>query len=249
MADDSPILTADLEFVYNPLQDAVLKGNFETMVSLIENSHCDVSVVDQRGRNLLHIAAMQGHIKILNHLLSSELSALFLLQADRQSWTPLHWAAWMGHIETVNELITTHQLSPSIPDSKGRTILHFSALKGHTKLMSQLISGHKMDPTQTDVFGSSTFHHAIVSGNVETMNELICIHHFDPSHPIGGCGWTPLHIASMCGNHDLVKELIVTHKVDVISLDSRHRTALHYSVAFQQTSVVKETLAALKHFY
>ncbi len=68
----------------------------------------------QGGRNALHLAAMDGHMKTI-HRLAPKMASL-LHSTDHQGFTMLHWAAERGHSEVVRTLIKEYDLDPTTRD-------------------------------------------------------------------------------------------------------------------------------------
>ena len=68
----------------------------------------------QHGRNALHLAAMDGHIKTI-HYLVPKMEAL-LHSTDHHGFTMLHWAAQEGHAEVVRVLLEEYKLDTTDSD-------------------------------------------------------------------------------------------------------------------------------------
>ena len=68
----------------------------------------------QRGRNALHLAAQDGHIKTI-HYLAPKMEAL-LHNTDHHGFTMLHIAAAEGHAEVVRVLLEEYKLDPTVRD-------------------------------------------------------------------------------------------------------------------------------------
>ncbi|XP_009792344.1 protein VAPYRIN-LIKE-like [Nicotiana sylvestris] len=62
----------------------------------------DLNSIDSQGRTALHIAAIHGHVEVLQFLVSVGSDPDML---DSQGWTPLHFAAHKGHVEAVDFLL------------------------------------------------------------------------------------------------------------------------------------------------
>jgi ankyrin repeat protein len=76
---------------------------------------------DKEGNTLLHSAAWNGHISIVDFILP-ELEAMDKNPADKHGYTPLHYAA-LGHLDIFN-LIHQHVIEVK----NGWTLLYFTLL-------------------------------------------------------------------------------------------------------------------------
>jgi ankyrin repeat protein len=99
----------------SPLSLAVRQGNLEAAEYLLANG-ADASV-EVFGRNLIHVAAHEGQVRMVPFLLERGLE---IDRQDNSGWTPLHSAAWMGHIETIRELLR-HGADRSVLNQQGLT--------------------------------------------------------------------------------------------------------------------------------
>jgi 4-hydroxy-3-methylbut-2-enyl diphosphate reductase IspH len=86
------------------------------------------------------------------------------------------------------------------------TPLHQAALKGHKEIVSVLLDAGC--PTDVvDIEGCSALHYAAGHGAVEVMGVLI-ESRFGCQSREDNDGWTPLHLASVCGELEAVRELL-----------------------------------------
>ncbi|XP_075062293.1 calmodulin-binding transcription activator 2 isoform X3 [Mixophyes fleayi] len=100
-----------------------------------------------RGMTLLHLAAAQGYVRLIETLIQwrsihSQSLAVELevdpLNVDHFSCTPLMWACALGHTEAATLLFRWDCRALSIPDSLGRLPLGVARSRGHVKLASTL---------------------------------------------------------------------------------------------------------------
>jgi len=91
---------------------------------------------DRNGRTGLHIAAMHGHIQMVEILLGqgAEINA-----TDRNGWTPLHCAAKAGHLEVV-KLLCEAGASPKSETNYGCAAIWFAASEGHNEVLRYLMN-------------------------------------------------------------------------------------------------------------
>ncbi|VDD85007.1 unnamed protein product [Enterobius vermicularis] len=83
----------------------------------------------------LHIAAYNGHLDPVKHLLAvgADVNA-----TDTQKWTPLHLAANKGHLDVVKQLLAVGA-DVNAREEDHWTPLHLAAENGHSEVVEQLL--------------------------------------------------------------------------------------------------------------
>ena len=92
------------------LRYAIEKGHSQVVRVLLDHG-ADIGFIDRlHGRNLLHVAALSGHVRIATYLMDAgvELDA-----RDSQDRTPLHYAAKYGHRRLAERLIERGATRPA----------------------------------------------------------------------------------------------------------------------------------------
>lgn len=103
----------------NILLDAAASQNLDLLKYLLEQG-ADANDSDSLGRNMIHHAAMMGHLNVLEAL-----NLIHGLDWNKQDtwdlWTPLMHAAKEGHLDIVKYLINTIHVDTTVKDKQGRT--------------------------------------------------------------------------------------------------------------------------------
>nr|BCR37381.1 transient receptor potential cation channel subfamily A member 1 isoform 277V [Buergeria japonica] len=122
---------------------------------------------DEKGMTPLHMAAQNGHDKIVFLLLKK--GALML--SDYRGWTALQYAAHGGYTRTIKTLLDTSISLIDKPDKEKNTALHLAAKEGHPKAVSLLLeSGAAITLNAND---ASFFHEAIRAASKEVVYAAI----------------------------------------------------------------------------
>ncbi|XP_048363786.1 transient receptor potential cation channel subfamily A member 1 [Sphaerodactylus townsendi] len=153
----------------SPLHFAASYGRFNTCQRLLRDM-IDTRLLnegDKKGMTPLHLAAQNGHEKVVQFLLKR--GALFL--CDFKGWTALHHAAFGGYTRTMQIILDTNVKSTDKVDEDGNTALHLAANEGHAKAVKMLLdAGAKIVLNKTD---ASFLHEAIHNGRKDVVNAVI----------------------------------------------------------------------------
>ncbi|XP_021080916.1 transient receptor potential cation channel subfamily A member 1 [Mesocricetus auratus] len=122
----------------SPLHFAASYGRINTCQRLLQDMS-DTRLLnegDLHGMTPLHLAAKNGHDKVVQLLLKK--GALFL--SDHNGWTALHHASMGGYTQTMKVILDTNLKCTDRLDEEGNTALHFAAREGHAKAVAMLLS-------------------------------------------------------------------------------------------------------------
>nr|BBD96140.1 transient receptor potential ankyrin 1 [Ambystoma mexicanum] len=121
----------------SPLHFAACYGRINTCLRLLRDV-TDARLLnegDETGMTPLHMAAQNGHDKIVNMLLKRGA----LLLSDYNGWTSLHYATFGGYTRTMQILLDTYMCLIDKVDINGNTALHLASQEGHAKAARLLL--------------------------------------------------------------------------------------------------------------
>ncbi|KAI6307324.1 hypothetical protein MCOR29_009744 [Pyricularia oryzae] len=187
---------------------------------LIDNKYSTDSVIDRLfdTGTLLHEATGE----LIRALLQNHANPNI---ANANAQWPIHVASRRGNTVMVDILMVLDGAEADILDGKDRSPLHHAALNGHTETAEALLR-HGAKAGLVDSHGFYPLHLAVWKNHLRIAQTLLCAHpqaalgqtlsmpmDFDRDRPSGlyaGERWraTPLHIAAMKGNADMVRLIV-----------------------------------------
>ncbi|KAK3421851.1 hypothetical protein EUGRSUZ_G02461 [Eucalyptus grandis] len=158
-----------------------------------------LSLRNEDGRSLLHVAASAGHAEIVDILSDADQSTSVINSKDEEGWAPLHSASSIGN-EQIVEILLRKGADVNLKNDGGRTGLHYAASKGWLKVAETLIS-HGANINAKDKVGSTPLHRAAGTGKSEMCEFLI--EEGAEVDPVDKAGQTPLMAAVICYNKEV----------------------------------------------
>jgi ankyrin repeat domain-containing protein 50 len=122
------------------------------------------------GRSALSIAAGNGFVEVVKHLLQQ--SQIEPDKPDSNLWTPLFWSVSAKNLEILKLLVADRRVSVNHVDSCGRNVLSWAASAGELELVRYLISLEDLKAHETDLNGRTALSWAAGNGHLETTTCL-----------------------------------------------------------------------------
>ncbi|XP_072016502.1 transient receptor potential cation channel subfamily A member 1-like isoform X2 [Amphiura filiformis] len=153
----------------SPLHFAARYGRFNSCKRLLDSSIGPniINDTDGKGMTALHIAAWNGHSKVIQLLMLRGA----LLHRDHEGRTPLHLAAMAGYVDTMKALLGTHSHLLDQVTCKGESALHVAARKGQAKSVKYLLTAGACFSTTHN--GQTVFDIVIEEKNQDVAMTLI----------------------------------------------------------------------------
>ncbi|XP_072017056.1 transient receptor potential cation channel subfamily A member 1-like [Amphiura filiformis] len=121
----------------SPLHFAARYGRFNSCKRLLDSiGPYIINDTDGKGMTALHIAAWNGHSKVIQLLMLRGA----LLHRDHAGRTPLHLASMAGNIDCMRVLLSTHSYLLDQVDRQGESALHVAAHEGQAKAVGYLLT-------------------------------------------------------------------------------------------------------------
>uniref|UniRef100_A0A8C5R000 Uncharacterized protein n=1 Tax=Leptobrachium leishanense TaxID=445787 RepID=A0A8C5R000_9ANUR len=146
--------------------DAVTNGDLSLLERTLKGS--DVNAVNSSGETLLHVAAANGHVPVIEFLITKGAK---IDAKDVKKRTPLHRAAENGHLEAVRVLLKAGANMYCL-DSDNQTPVHLAAQNNHQEL-AQLLLKNGASVDATDEKKQTPLFHAVSGGHEATVKVLL----------------------------------------------------------------------------
>ncbi|XP_048244587.1 ankyrin repeat domain-containing protein 50-like [Haliotis rufescens] len=207
------------QFGRTPLMIAAEKGQ-RIVFDLLVSKGGDVSLADDDGNNILHVACIGGHVEMVNYVLSH--GPLDIKSSGQYGRTPVLLAAEKGHRD-VFDLLVSKGDDVSVIDDDGNNILHMACIGGQVQMVQYVLSQDIVDINSTGQHGRTPVMFAAEKGHRDVFDLLVSKNADatlvdDDSNNI-------FHVACIGGHAEMVKHVLSQNIVD-IPMDTR-RTHLY----------------------
>ena len=188
-----------------PLYMVCMEGNIKVLKSLATLCPSTISMVDNNGRGLMHVAAHSTSVDLIKYL--AEEHNFTADSPDNDGETPLHIAAKFANMACFS-ILTDYAKGSVNPTSQSmRTPLHNACQAGKADIAMFLVS-RGISILDGDKDGYTSVHMACMSGNKELVGQLS--YRLNPKSflIVSKSGVSLLKCAVVGGNIDVVKILV-----------------------------------------
>lgn len=146
--------------------ELVLASVVSEILALLMEAHPELAMtVDLSNTTALHTAATQGHIEVVNFLLSVGSGLATIARSNGK--TALHSAARNGHLEVVRALVAMEPGIVTRIDKKGQTALHMAVKGQNVEVVAELIRAEPSSVNMVDTKGNTALHIATRKGRTQ----------------------------------------------------------------------------------
>ena len=171
---------------------AASKGYFQILQALVMHNNDYVNNVDTINCTPLYYAVSEGHLEIVNYLLSNKADVSV---STNQGINVYHKASNKGYLHILQSLIMHNNDYVNVVDKKNWTPLYHATFEGHTEIVNYMLR-KKADVTVKTDKGWNVYHLAARKGYMQILQALI-MHNIDYVNDVDKMNWTPL---LPCGN-------------------------------------------------
>ncbi|XP_067653192.1 ankyrin-3-like [Haliotis asinina] len=209
-----------------PVLIAAYDGNNEAFDILVKRG-ADLSVTDEDGDNILHVACRGRNVKIVNYILMQNI--VDINEENRGALTPVMIAAGTGERE-IFDVLVKRGADLSVTDLNKANILHWACVGGNDKLVNFILMQNNVDINGRTIKGMTPVMLAAYYGKREVFDILVRkrVHLSEVEFD----GKNILHLACEGKNVEIVKHILMLHIVDINSRFS-DMTPLLLTVKYQ----------------
>ena len=224
---------------YTPLLTAAY-NNHLPVVKFLNSLNCNISVLDDKGFNVLHISSEKGCFDIVKYLIDGEYVDPNI--TDFHERTSLHIAVLNAQLAIVEYLMDSPNYQQphvqfEVQDEDGNASLHIACETGQPNIVSILSAAylsHDISILQTNNKGWTPLHCVAANGHVNTATTLLTATTGTPFYnelliAVDTEGCTAFHLACNGGHYKMFLYLSNCYPVGVSAIDNRGRSLLHAS--------------------
>ena len=214
--------TAD-NYGWTALHRSAQNGNYDVVKFFADNG-TDIFLKMEEGNDCLHIAALNGHLKLCEKLVAEHKFDVNVV--DNLGWTALHHSARNGSYELI-EFFIKMGADIHLKTNDGQNCFHIAARFEHLNLCKTLIDIHNFDVDMTNSMGWTVLHFSAQSGSHDLIDFFVKkgVNVLLETR----AGNNSLHIAASNGHLSLCETLITKYKLDVKMTDNDGWTALSFA--------------------
>lgn len=216
---------------HKAIHHAAKSGN-EGIVSILLEDGARLDDTDDKERTPLVLAAEAGQADMVKVLLTRGADPLWRTSDDKTIVIKLAQRpeCSTGHVEVI-KILLDHGVNVNETDEDGSTALHWAAQVDNLKIVKTLLQ-HDVDvKLKNKHYFWNSLHYAArnVSESATTIAKLLIRAGVDPLDADVD-GWTPMHMASMYGNIEIMELLWgMSSDSEVDSRAEDGRTAIHFA--------------------
>jgi ankyrin repeat protein len=212
---------------------AAQEGSVEIIKLLLRHSaHYDT--LNRDGITPFYLACQNGFFEIANILI--QLPNVNINVITVKGCTPLFAASQEGHLDIVKLLLSHKASLHSRTVATSATPLHVASQMGHKAVVEELIAAGS-DVDAFGIHGSTPLIIALQRLNVEIAKILIAAK-ANVSYYLKDGNWTPLHLAALIGEVELVQS-IIDAGCSIEESTTCAYTAMHIAAFNGHTSVIE----------
>ena len=153
-----------------PLHVAAISGKRETVLALVNEFGCNISIKGYKGRSLLHSLCVGGDTSLIRTFICGHKADI--TARDDEGNTPLHVAALSGSEDVVKVLINEFGCNVNETGHLGRSLLHSACASEKGLPLLRFVTQH-ISPWVVDDNGDTPLHICARSGYIYRVRDLL----------------------------------------------------------------------------
>ena len=183
----------------------------------------------------LHLACVMGQLHIAKYFI--ERFSVNHNQKNCDGVSPLHLAAYSGNLSLVKYLVEERNCSVQVADNDQRQPMHHAIMTNRLNVVKYFLTKEGCDIKTTIKYGFNSLHLACLHAKVEMVEYLI---HDAILTSTDSMGRTPLHLAVLTNNMDVVKYFVERLAYDPIaSISNEHFSPFQFASLCGKLQIVR----------
>lgn len=217
----------------------------------------NVNLTDQDGNSALNLAAAEGHHLIVEALLNDKRTDISVVNNVGEN--ALQCSAQSSTIEAMKYILSTKRYDENYQDEEGHNLLHYAACNKNPEFLEYVLQNTSIDINSLSKSNQTPMMAAILHECEDNAIRLIdsnlslvdseneCVLHMacdeemqtlvgeilkrrpDLVRNRTNVFLTPLHVACMKTNIEIIKMIIGTEGVEINAIDAQGRTPFHHA--------------------
>merc|ERR1712070_917897 len=206
------------------------------------NQKVDIAQPDNQGTSVLHVAAEEGNIDVMEYLMERVKIDPTIHDVDGD--TPFHAAARAGKLEAMKFLNKCvggrHGALDATPGYNEATAVHLSAMNAHTDVVAYLINSGVVDINAQDADGRTALACACADGAEDVVKLMVAE---GAKMDIIDCdNYKPLHHAALNDHDQIVKFLLVQTAIQKLNKEAEQGPQMRRQLREYRATQSKEDL-------
>lgn len=224
------------------LHCALEQRRAEMVHLLLEHTRQDPRITNEKGEQLMHIAAAKWDIETFKQLAPATPHTHIDAQT-KNGETVMHIAAQAGAAHIVEYLLDFPNIDVNVQGGQSQTPLHLACEEGHIDIVTMLLNHPFVYVNPRDEMRQTPLYLACEKGHLGVVRALLACEQIDVEAG-DERGWTPLHVAcESAAGEPIVSELLLQATIDIDKqIPSDGATALHIAAFMGHFKTVRNLL-------
>lgn len=145
---------------------------------------------------------------------------------NEYGWSPLMLASRIGDAKSVDVILSKNGVDVNVRDNYGWTALIAATLNGYHEIVKRLVSRKEIDINAQNMYGCTSLYIASKLGYMSIVQTLLTHQDINVNIQSKKQNLSPLHVASLCGFHQIVHAISNSNFCHLNARDSGGWTAL-----------------------
>ncbi|KAL3742758.1 hypothetical protein ACJRO7_018126 [Eucalyptus globulus] len=227
----------------SPLYLAAEQGLSRTTELILGASSSSSSHKGPKGLTALHVG-MSLSLTCWEKIMEKAPEAI--IERDDVGRTPLHYFSYFGKVEAIRLLLQHNTSVAYDSDKEKQSALHIAAFRGHIQVIDELVRSCLDVCDMENTKKQTVLHAAVIGGQGNVVKHILGMPNRENLvNKQDADGNTALHLAALHKEYDIIHILAQDERVDRLTKNKDHLTALNIVSAHEETDVRAANVSSL----